>query len=168
MPHYRKPSPVLASQGHDGKIVDAGARALPELKCHDGRCIPDLNFGMFFIGSEWNSCWKKDCEALEEALRTALTDAHLNSVFEQYMPPEKSAAAGSLAPAAVIEKEMPFWVTKQDIEALITELLANGKEPFPPEGASPDSFAALFVLPQGRILVAPEGFASTSMNREPA
>jgi hypothetical protein len=84
------------------------------------------------------------------------------------MPPEKSAAAGSLAPSAVIAKEMPFWVTKQDIEALITELLANGKESFPPEGASPDSFAALFVLPQGRILVAPEGFASTSMNGEPA
>jgi hypothetical protein len=141
---------------------------LPNLEPHNGRCIPKLSCRFYFIGSGWNSAWRGDRDRLDTALRAALTDANLNSVFTQYMPQGQTATTDSFPPPAVLDTPLPLWVTKNDIERIITGMMADTKNPFPPAGAKLDSFAALFVLPPGNILVAPEGFVETSMKGEPA
>jgi len=137
--------PGAESQAPETEVLAPGLKPTPshDLHYHGGRTIANLHFRNFYVGAD---AWPKaDMSKIDQALATAMSDAHLNNVMSQYFPANISSTFdGSKA----LPGPRPATISQTDIEALVSSLASKGEF----AGSDLPSTVFNFMLPPGTVL----------------
>lgn len=128
--------------------------AIPDLQFHGCPIIVDLSYQLIFVGSIWSKPFlTAQADKLETALKAALQDTTLNSVFDQYLAPGQTgpATATPAGDRGIVSMDWQACLTRDDLHAVAQQLLTNGRLP----RAGQENFALALILPPGTVLLDP-------------
>jgi hypothetical protein len=127
------------------EAIAPGLPATPshDLHFHGGRTIADLHFRNFYVGGDaWPAA---DISNIDAALASAMSDAHLNNVMQQYFP---GSISSTFDGSEKLSGPAPGTVSQTSIEAVVNSLASQGK--FSTSNLSSTVFN--FMLPPGTVL----------------
>jgi hypothetical protein len=155
----RLPSPVADTESRSGGPLEQPAN-IPDVQCFGCPEIIDLSYGLFLVGNVWKTRYlAEQATRLEKHLQSALEDATLNSVFDEYKQDAKVQVTAKQTARHIIEIDWPSVVDRDLLQRLGQGLLSNGQ--LPESGL--ESYALTMVLPPGTILL-DKMLGVTSMN----
>jgi Dyp-type peroxidase family len=134
------------------EAIAAGFPKHPELNLRDrgGKIIQDLVYTNFFVGGDaWN---RQDIQRIDTNLAKAMSDPHLNNVLIQYF---RGAAqiTSTFRPSTVLPGPGPDRMSQNQVEALLTDLHAQGKL----ANFDLGNTVFNFLLPPGTVLATDDG-----------
>jgi hypothetical protein len=135
--------------------------AVPTLTFHGCPIIVDLSYRLFFIGTNWSSPYlMQQADRLDTALRAALQDTALNTVFDSYLAPAQTGPV-TAAPAGergIVSIDWQSCLSRDDLHKIAQTLLNEGRLP----RTGLDDYALALILPPGTVLLDPRDAVQTS------
>lgn len=150
--NYAAQKKVPAKHPPRDEAIAAGFHPRPALDLHDhgGKIIRDLVFTNFYVGaSGWD---QNDIQQIDEKLAKAMADRRLNNVIIQYFR-GTNAISSTFKPSTRLTGNPPDTMSQADIEALVTQLHAEGKL----NGFDFGNTVFNFMLPPNTVLTIDDG-----------
>ncbi len=135
--------------------------AVPTLTFHGCPIIVDLSYRLFFIGSNWASPYlTQQADRLDTALRAALQDTALNTVFDSYLAPGQTGpvTAAPSGERGIVSMDWPSCLSRDDLHKIAQTLLNEGRLP----RTGLDDYALALILPPGTVLLDPRDAVQSS------